>query len=67
MPHDERAVIRSIYLPSTTREHAAAGFYFKQALFVTGRVLRLISTRPEIGGERLQITLGENACGNEWL
>ena len=67
MPQDERAVIRSIYLPSTTREHAAARFYFKQALFITGRVLRLISPRPEIGRECLQIAVCENARRNEWF
>src|SRR5260370_46209 len=67
MPHDERGALGAVYLPATTRQHAASRLYFKQPFLVPGQIARAKAVRPKVGADSLRIALFENGMRNERL
>ena len=63
VPHDKRGMLGAVYLPATTRQHAASQFDFEQPFFVTGEIAR--SPWPQVGPDSLRVALFENRMRNE--
>ena len=67
VPHDKRGMLGAVYLPATTRQHAASRLDFEQALFIVSEIARAKTSRPKVGSDSLRVGLFENRMRNERL